>query len=150
MGEISQEHKVLGLTLRSAFAGKRVVRVLHVEKNKYVFRTLKAVMSLYQFAAIHSVHCPDLATAAKVLQSGRHFDFVITDHDPPALDCAELIDLVRALDHREDTPILVLASILDGKRPAAAAGAEAFISKPPNFAELKRTVEWLLTLTFPL
>lgn len=128
---------------------KRRARVLHVESNKYVFRAIKRVMSLYGFAAIHNVHCPDLAAAVTVLKSGRHFDLFITDHDPPALDCAELIDLVRSLDHREDTPVLVLASVLDGKWPAAA-GAEAFISKPPNFEEFKMTIEWLLTLTFLL
>jgi hypothetical protein len=56
---------------------KRRARVLHVEKNKYVFRAVKAVMSLYEFAAIHSVHCPDMSAADVVLKSGRHFDLVV-------------------------------------------------------------------------
>jgi CheY-like chemotaxis protein len=127
--------------------GKRRARVLHVENNKYVFRAIKAVMSLYEFAAIHNVHCPGLSAAARVLRSNRHFDLIIIDHDPPALDCAELINLVRSLDHREDTPVLVLASVLEGGRPAAAKDAEAFLRKPPDFKELERTIKSLLSLT---
>jgi CheY-like chemotaxis protein len=128
---------------------KRRARVLHVESNKYVFRTIKAVMSLYKFAAFHNVHRPGLSAAAAVLRSNRHFDIIITDHDPPELDCGELINLVRSLNHREDTPVLVLASVLGGGRPAAAKEAEAFISKPPDFKQLERTIERLLSMTFP-
>lgn len=128
---------------------KRRARVLHVESNKYVFRAIKRVMSLYEFAAVHSVHCPDHAAAIKLLESPRHFDLIMTEHSPPTVDGAELIRYVRSLPHRKDTPVLMLASVLDYLRPPAAAGADAFLSKPPDMRELKETVERLLSSASP-
>ena len=124
---------------------KRRVRVLHVENNKFVFRALKGVMSLYEFAAIHNVHCPDQSTAIEVLKSNRHFDLIMTDHAPPTVDGAELIRVVRSLPHRKDIPVIILASFLNKHRSAPAVGEEAFFSKPPDFQEFKKTVEQLLS-----
>ena len=128
---------------------RRRARVLHVENNKYVFRAVKRVMTLYEVAAIHNVHCPDQAAAIKVLESNRHFDLIITDHSPPTVDGAEVIRVVRSLPHRKDVPVLMLASTLDYLAPPEAAGADAFFSKPPDFDEFKRTVERLLSRNAP-
>jgi CheY-like chemotaxis protein len=128
---------------------KRRARVLHVENNKYVFRAIKRMMSLYEFAAIHNVHCPDHAAAVKVLESNRHFDLIITDHSPPTIDGAEVIRVVRSLPHRRDVPVLMLASTLDYLAPPAAAGADAFFCKPPDMQEFKETVKRLLNSVSP-
>lgn len=140
----------LGLTPSLAPDGRRVARVLHVENDKYVFRAIKGVMSLYEFAAIHNVHCPDLSNAARVLGSTRHFDLIITDHSPATVDGAEVIRVARSLPHREDTPVLMFASALAGFPPLAAAGADAFLAKPPDLQEFKETVEWLLRSAYSL
>lgn len=128
---------------------KRRARILHVENNKYVFRAIKRMMSLYEFAAIHNVHCLDHAAAVKVLESNRHFDLIITDHSPPTIDGAEVIRVVRSLPHRRDVPVLMLASTLDYLAPPAAAGADAFFCKPPDMQEFKETVKRLLNSVSP-
>jgi CheY-like chemotaxis protein len=140
---------VIGLSTRVAPDGRRIARVLHVENNKYVFRAIKAVMSLYEFAAIHNVHCPDLPTAVGVLGSNRNFDLIMTDHAPPTVDGTEVIRVARSLPHRKHIPVLMLASVLDDFPPIAAVGADAFLCKPPDLQELKETVAELLKSTSP-
>lgn len=131
------------------FEEKRRARVLHVESDRYVFLAMKEVMRFYDFAAIHNVHCLGMAAAARVLESPRHFDLIMTDHSPPRVDAYELIRTVRSLPHRKGTPVLMMASALEGFPPIAAAGADAFLSKPPDMGELKETVERLLSQTPP-
>lgn len=128
---------------------KRRARVLHVENDRYLFRALKEVMSFYEFAAIHNVHCPDMAAAVRYLKSPRHFDLIMTDHSPPTVDAYEVIRAVRSLPHRRDAPVLMMASALEGFPPIAAAGADAFLSKPPDMRELKETVERHLSRKSP-
>ncbi len=126
---------------------KRRSRVMHVENNIYVFRTLKGLMSLYEFANIHNVFCPDQKTAIKVLESSRHFDLIMTDHYPPTVEGIKLIRVVRSLPHRKNTPVLMVATIFGDVSPLGA-GADAFLSKPPDFTVFKETIERLLSLAF--
>lgn len=144
MEERTHELHAFGLTSTVAPDGRRMARVLHVENDRYVFLAIKEVMLLYEFAAIHNVHSPDLSTAVRVLGSTRHFDLIITDHSPATLDGAEVIRLARSLPHRAGIPILMLASVLEGYPPLAAVGANALLGKPPDLQMFKETVEWLL------
>jgi two-component system chemotaxis response regulator CheY len=72
----------------------------------------------------------------------QHFDLIITDIHMPAMDGLELIREVRKILGYERTPVYVLTS--DGSRErlaeGRAAGATAWIVKPPNLPLLVNAV----------
>lgn len=51
----------------------------------------------------------DLHSAVEALNGPAHYDLILTSHAEPVTDELELLRQVRALDHRKDTPVVMLA-----------------------------------------
>ena len=80
--------------------------------------------------------------AGEDLSSGAHYDAVLVSYRFAGTDGVELIRLIRALDHRKDTPIVMVTGTvdLDVVAAALAAGADDVLYKPTDVAVLVATV----------
>src|SRR5262245_11852465 len=75
---------------------------------------------------------------------------ILTDLMMPELDGVELTRRVRADPRTADVPIVVMSGGGPGARERAlAAGADAFLTKPIQFAELGQILARWLTPTWP-
>lgn len=84
--------------------------------------------------------------ALAMLAAGAPVDLVITDLYMPGMDGLTLVRRIRRLDRHRATPILVV-TIENGddmRQRGGAAGASAWLVKPWQTEDLRRTVRWLL------
>ena len=70
----------------------------------------------------------------------QHPDMVITDINMPVMDGLELIRRLREDDLTKNTKIIVLSGRPENEQKSIDAGADAYISKPYNLSELKKTI----------
>jgi DNA-binding response OmpR family regulator len=92
----------------------------------------------------------DAREAAKILESGRRIDLVITDLHMPEIGGAQFVRTIRAIPTLRDIPIIVLtgskgapndeATVMDG-------GADDFIKKPVEALVLLARVRAMLRRT---
>lgn len=84
--------------------------------------------------------------ALAMLSARTPVDLVITDLYMPGIDGLTLVRRIRQLDRHRATPILVLTieSGDDMRQRGSAAGASAWLVKPWQAEDLRRTVRWLL------
>ena len=87
--------------------------------------------------------CADGNAAVEKISSEDEYDLLLVDYDLPGVNGLELINLARELDHRCDSPIVVLTA-----SPVAAAtreaGADVFLQKPRDLSSLVETINRLL------
>jgi two-component system chemotaxis response regulator CheY len=86
----------------------------------------------------HDVIQAENGTAALEMARARAFDLVITDVYMPNMDGITLVSELRRLPGFEETPLLVLTteSGTDKKQAGKRAGANGWIVKPVNEAQL--------------
>ena len=84
----------------------------------------------------------DGTRAGEDLSSSAHYDAVLVSYRFDGTDGVELISLIRALDDRKDTPIVMVTGTvdLDVVAAALAAGADDVLYKPTDVAVLVATV----------
>jgi two-component system response regulator QseB len=89
-------------------------------------------------------HLSDGATALNALTEGEPFDAVILDLGLPRLDGMEVLNAVRR--HGSQVPILVLTArdAVDNRIAGLDAGADDYLTKPFEVAELKARLRALL------
>ncbi|WP_404376344.1 response regulator [Vreelandella aquamarina] len=89
-------------------------------------------------------HLSDGATALSALTKGEPFDAVILDLGLPRLDGMEVLNAVRR--HGSQVPILVLTArdAVDNRIAGLDAGADDYLTKPFEVAELKARLRALL------
>lgn len=68
---------------------------------------------------------------------------LLVDYDLPGVNGIELINRARELDHRCDTPMVVLAAS-PVEAAAREAGADVFLQKPKDVSLLVETINRLL------
>lgn len=78
--------------------------------------------------------------------SGVKFDLILTDINMPIMDGIKLVSLIRKDEHNKDVPIIVITTEggQEDRDRALALGANAYITKPVNAAELIETANKLL------
>jgi two-component system chemotaxis response regulator CheY len=81
--------------------------------------------------------------ALHLIESGRHYDLIITDNDLPGATGLDLIRQVRERDHQRRTPIIML-SASPYEAEARSAGADVFLKKPKDIYVLVETAARLL------
>lgn len=89
-------------------------------------------------------HLSDGATALNALKEGEPFDAVILDLGLPRMDGMEVLNAVRR--HGSRVPILVLTArdAVDDRIAGLDAGADDYLTKPFEVAELKARLRALL------
>src|SRR5712691_6827256 len=67
------------------------------------------------------------------------YDLLLLDYDLPGVDGIQLTQHARGLDHRSQTPIVILSAMpIDAA--ARDAGADAFLRKPEDLSSLAETI----------
>ena len=103
-----------------------------------------AEMFAYVFARHdwNATRYSDGKRAGQELCGSAHYDAVLVSYRFAGIDGVELIRRIRALDHRKDTPIVMVTGTvdLDVVAAALAAGADDVLFKPTDVAVLVATV----------
>lgn len=87
------------------------------------------------------VEATDGIDALKKL-SAQKFDLVLTDINMPIMDGLKLVSLIRGNDQHKEIPIIIITTegADEDRRKGLALGANAYLSKPIQTAELLRLV----------
>jgi two-component system, chemotaxis family, chemotaxis protein CheY len=118
----------------------RAVCVLHVEDDRLVADAVN--ISLHDEGwAVET--CTTGMAALEKLRGGERFDVLIFDNNLPDTNGIKLIGQMRALAHRQQTPIIMLSGD-DVELEARRAGANAILRKPEDVALIAETVARLL------
>jgi DNA-binding response OmpR family regulator len=115
-------------------------KILHVEDDKTIAGIVKEMIEEqgWQIEA-----CADGNAALEKISGEDHYDVLIVDYDLPGVTGLELIIRARELDHRCDTPIVVLAGS-PVEAAAREAGADLFLKKPQDIGLVVETINRLL------
>jgi CheY-like chemotaxis protein/tetratricopeptide (TPR) repeat protein len=116
------------------------ISILHVEDNKVVARLIQDTLGA---EGMHVDSCISGATALEVLKGVAPYDAIIIDNNLPGLSGLELVLRVRSMDHRRNTPIIMLSGD-DCEKEAWRAGVHAFLRKPEDVEQVSSTIERLL------
>jgi CheY-like chemotaxis protein len=118
----------------------RTVRILHVEDDKTVARIVKEMLEEQGWQV---ETCSDGSTAFEKILGEDEYDLLLVDYDLPGVNGLDIINRARELDHRCDTPIVVLAGS-PVEAAAREAGADVFLQKPQDISSLVETINRLL------
>ncbi|HEX7773482.1 MAG TPA: response regulator [Pyrinomonadaceae bacterium] len=121
-------------------SGVRTVRILHVEDDKTVAGIVKEML---EDQGWHVETCADGNAALEKISGEDEYDLLLVDYDLPGVNGIELISHARELDHRCDTPMVVLAGS-PVEAAARDAGADVFLQKPQALSSLVDTINRLL------
>ena len=104
----------------------------------------KSVASL--FAAVFSNHnwkvalSSDATRAVEALRGSEHYDVVLVSYDLRGSNGVELTRLVRSLEHRKNTPVVMVTGSIGIELEAYDAGASEVLHKPVDIHTLVATV----------
>jgi len=91
------------------------------------------------------VEASDGIDALKKL-SAQKFDLVLTDINMPIMDGLKLVSLIRGDENHRDIPIIIITTegAEEDRKKGLALGANAYLPKPIQTAELLRLVKELV------
>ncbi|HXQ38403.1 MAG TPA: response regulator [Anaerolineales bacterium] len=118
----------------------RTVRILHVEDDKTIAGIVKEMLEDQGWQV---ETCADGNAALEKISGEDEYDLLVVDYDLPGVNGIELISRARDLDHRCDTPMVVLAGS-PVEAAAREAGADVFLQKPKDVSSLVETINRLL------
>ena len=116
------------------------VRILHIEDDEIVAGVAREILEA-QGWQIQT--CADGNAALEKISGEDEYDLLLVDCDLPGVNGLELIKHARELDHRCDTPMVVLAAN-PVEAEAREAGADVFLRKPEDIGLLAETINRLL------
>jgi len=93
------------------------------------------------------VEASDGIDALKKL-SGQKFDLILTDINMPIMDGLKLVSLIRNDDNHKGIPIIIITTegAEEDRKKGLALGANAYLSKPIQTAELLKLVKELVKM----
>jgi CheY-like chemotaxis protein len=109
--------------------GTTTVRVLHVEDDETVAGIVKEMLEEQGWQV---ETCADGNAALEKISGQDDYDVLVVDNDLPGVDGLELINRAREMDHRCDTPMVVLAAN-PVEAAAREAGADVFFAKAARY-----------------
>lgn len=119
------------------------VTILYAEDFQPVKQIVKEMLELEGWRV---EDCDDGLAALGRIESRALYDLILLDDELPGLTGLELAARVRALEHRQHLPVVML-SATDRRRDAHAAGVDIFLKKPEGMLSLVETVRRLLCET---
>lgn len=119
------------------------MKILIVDDSAAMRRLLVSVLREIRGAEL--LEAPDGAAAWKLLQEDS-FRLLVTDINMPILDGLKLTGLVRGSPRHPDLPIIVVTTLSADadRRRALALGADEYLTKPLDGAELLRLARTFL------
>lgn len=118
----------------------RPVTILHVEDNGLVADAVKETLELEGWQV---VPCADGLQALSEVAGEEPLDLLLLDNNLPGLNGVEIVRRVRSMDHRRDTPVVII-SATECEEEAIGAGADAFLRKPQDISVMVETISRLL------
>jgi two-component system chemotaxis response regulator CheY len=105
------------------------------------------VFALSRIKDLAVVEADDGVDALRRL-SGTKFDIIITDINMPILDGLKLVKRLRADEHYQDVPIIIITTegAAEDRQRALALGANAYITKPIQAPVVIKLVREILGL----
>src|SRR5512143_1391452 len=119
------------------------VNFLVVEDSPTMRQLISFALKRVQGSKI--VEASDGIDALKKL-SGQKFDLILTDINMPIMDGLKLVSLIRNDDNHKGIPIIIITTegAEEDRKKGLALGANAYLSKPIQTAELLRLVKELV------
>jgi CheY-like chemotaxis protein len=118
----------------------RAIRIMHAEDDKLVADATRQALALEGWQ-VESVSAG--VTALRRLTGETRYDLLLLDNELPGVSGVELARAARRLEHRRQTPIIML-SAADVKAAAERAGVDVFLRKPDDISKLVETIARLL------
>jgi DNA-binding response OmpR family regulator len=85
--------------------------------------------------------CLDGESAYRAISSDRHYDVIVVSYQVPASSGVQLTQLIRLLDHRSSTPVVMITGSGDVDGEAFSAGVDEVWHKPMDLFAFIRSVE---------
>lgn len=117
------------------------IKILYVEDFLPVKLIVKETLELEGW---HVAACDDGLAAREKIGSLEHYDLILLDDDLPGVSGVALASLARTLEHRRETPIIML-SATERRSDARVAGVDIFLKKPEGMKSLVETIKQLLS-----
>jgi CheY-like chemotaxis protein len=76
--------------------------------------------------------CGDRECAVERLAGGEHYDAILVSNRVPGTTGVQLVRLIRSLEHRKMTAVVMVTGSGEVTREALAAGADEVLLKPIN------------------
>ena len=110
----------------------------------------ETVARLFVSYLVHSGHqaaeCEDFQSAVSRLNSDESIDLILLSYRISGGDGLSLIKVIRSIDFRSTTPILMVTGSPEVELPALQAGATAVLPKPVDLGTLLAMVERLTAI----
>jgi DNA-binding response OmpR family regulator len=117
------------------------IKILYAEDFLPVKLIVKETLELEGW---HVEDCDNGLTALEKIGSLEDYDLILLDDDLPGVTGVALASLARTLDHRRETPIIMLSATERG-HAARDAGVDIFLKKPEGMKSLVETIKRLLS-----
>jgi CheY-like chemotaxis protein len=118
----------------------KTVTILYVEDYKFVS---DAVRDTLRAEGWNIAFYEDGSSALREIESQNHYDLFLVDNDLPGVSGLELVQRIRNLPHRRNTPVIMM-SATDCEREARRVGVDVFLKKPDGIHSLTQTISALL------
>jgi DNA-binding response OmpR family regulator len=124
------------------FSNNSQIKILIVEDDQF----MQAILQKFLSATYEIIMKPDGMEALAFMQSGNLPDLIISDLNTPNLSGLALIEQTKLSDFFNSVPIIILSGEDSSEKRVACldAGADDFIVKPFNPAELKSRINVVL------
>ncbi|HWP41740.1 MAG TPA: response regulator [Blastocatellia bacterium] len=99
--------------------------------------------NLFASSNYHVDTCNDGECAIRTLSSDARYDVILISYRVPGTNGVELVRLIRGMEHRSRTPVLMVSGSGDIEDEAFAAGVNRVLHKPLDMKFLLATVEEL-------
>ena len=114
------------------------------EGTRSVARLFAAVFAHHDWKVTSS---SDGKGADEALRGSEHYDVVLVSYEVPGTSGVELTKLVRALDHRKHTPVVMVTGTTGIEAEAFRAGVSAVLRKPIDIYSLVAAVSKCISET---
>jgi PleD family two-component response regulator len=123
-------------------------RLLYVGSDQDWLAALRKVLKKPEY---HIVSCPDRGTATTFITSEIQYDLFIFDHEMRDRAAFELIELVRSVEHRSPSPVVVVGREDENAMNdfTLASGGTAYVRKARDCSAIERTISRLLVAGSP-
>ena len=116
--------------------------ILIAEGDDHVARLFATLFSRNDWM-VHSLD--DATKAAEVLRGDEPFDVVVVSYKIRGMSGVELTKLIRSLDHRRETHVVMVTGRPGVEPEALGAGADEVLSKPIDIFTLLQSVSGYAT-----
>jgi DNA-binding NtrC family response regulator len=114
------------------------ISILVIEGDKNLGRLFSDIFRFHQW---DSVSVSDRKSAIEAIQSAESYQIIFTSYRVAGTNGIEMIKLIRAVEHRRETPVILLTGSGGIEEEAYAAGATEVVAKPIGMYGLTEIVK---------